>query len=243
MSENFLDHIRAIEDPRVPGMVLYRLDDVLLSVLVGLLCRAEDFDEIEDVCTELLDWLGLFLPFERGIAPAQDPAADLGAARSAAAGASLRRSCPCSRLSVSCGDGQRPRSDRAADRARRRRRLARRAPWRMEGTCKHRLRHGAARDQEDRADLDRDTALPLIAAARSCPPRRRRARSLERREQSPLDTRRGVPRGPVPDPQGLLRPQPRYDPPRGPQPAPAPLKRKGLKAAISPAFRAAILAG
>jgi len=71
MRVNFLDHIGAIEDPRVPGMVLYPLDEVLLTVLVGLLCRAEDFDEIEDVCTELLDWLKLFVPFERGIAPAQ----------------------------------------------------------------------------------------------------------------------------------------------------------------------------
>lgn len=71
MSVNFLDHIRDIEDPRVPGMVLYPLDEVLLSMLVGLLCRAEDFDEIEDICTELLDWLRLFAPFERGIAPAQ----------------------------------------------------------------------------------------------------------------------------------------------------------------------------
>jgi predicted transposase YbfD/YdcC len=71
MRVRFVDHIRDIEDPRVPGMVLYPLDEVLLTVLVGLLCRAEDFDEIEDVCTELLDWLKLFAPFERGIAPAQ----------------------------------------------------------------------------------------------------------------------------------------------------------------------------
>lgn len=71
MRVNFLEHIRDIEDPRVPGMVLYPLDEMLLIVLVGMVCRAEDFDEIEDVCTELLDWLRLFLPFERGIAPAQ----------------------------------------------------------------------------------------------------------------------------------------------------------------------------
>ena len=71
MSASFLDHISNIEDPRIPGMVLYPLDEVLLTVLVGLLCRAEDFDEIEDVCAELLDWLRRFLPFERGIAPAQ----------------------------------------------------------------------------------------------------------------------------------------------------------------------------
>lgn len=71
MSVRFLDHVSDIEDPRVPGMVLYPLDEVLLSVLVGLLCRAEDLDEIEDICTEMLDWLRRFLPFERGIAPAQ----------------------------------------------------------------------------------------------------------------------------------------------------------------------------
>lgn len=71
MSVTFLDHIRDIEDPRAPGMALYPLDEVLLSVFVGLLRRAEDFDEIEDVCTELLDWLGLFPPFEHGVTPAQ----------------------------------------------------------------------------------------------------------------------------------------------------------------------------
>lgn len=71
MSVGFLNHICEIEDPRIPGMVLYPLDEILLTVLVGLLCRAEDFDEIEDVCSELLDWLQRFLPFEHGIAPAQ----------------------------------------------------------------------------------------------------------------------------------------------------------------------------
>lgn len=71
MSVPFLDHIGEIEDPRVPGMVLYPLDEILLSVLVGLLCRGEDFDEIEDICSELLDWLRLFAPFKQGIAPSQ----------------------------------------------------------------------------------------------------------------------------------------------------------------------------
>lgn len=71
MSASFLDHIGDIEDPRVPGMVLYPLQEIVLTVLVGLLCRAEDFDEIEEVCGELRDWLRLFLPFAHGIAPAQ----------------------------------------------------------------------------------------------------------------------------------------------------------------------------
>jgi len=51
---SFLDKIGDIDDPRVPGMVFYPLDEVLLSVLVDLLCRGEDFDEIEDICSELL---------------------------------------------------------------------------------------------------------------------------------------------------------------------------------------------
>ena len=71
MNVSFLDQISDIEDPRVPGMVVYRLDEILLTVLVGLLCRAEDFDEIEDVGAELLDWLRRFMPFAHGIAPAQ----------------------------------------------------------------------------------------------------------------------------------------------------------------------------
>lgn len=71
MSASFLDHISGVDDPRVPGMVAYRLDEILFTVLVGLLCRAEDFDEIEDVGVELLGWLRRILPFAHGIAPAQ----------------------------------------------------------------------------------------------------------------------------------------------------------------------------
>lgn len=68
---SFLEHIEKLDDPRIAGMVHYRLDEILLTVLVGLLCRAEDFDEIEDICATRLDWLWRFLPFDNGIAPAQ----------------------------------------------------------------------------------------------------------------------------------------------------------------------------
>lgn len=71
MSRNFLDYIKVVEDHRVPGMTTYPLDEVLLTVLVGLLCRGEDFDEIEIICEEHLSWLRRFLPFRNGIAPAQ----------------------------------------------------------------------------------------------------------------------------------------------------------------------------
>lgn len=71
MTTSFLDHIKDIEDHRIVGMTTYPLDEVLLTVLVGLLCRVEDFDEIEMLCTDQLDWLRQFLPFQAGIAPAQ----------------------------------------------------------------------------------------------------------------------------------------------------------------------------
>ncbi len=71
MSGSFLDHIKEVEDHRVPGMTTYPLDEVLLTVLVGLLCRMEDFEEIAMFGEEQLEWLRRFLPFGNGIAPAQ----------------------------------------------------------------------------------------------------------------------------------------------------------------------------
>lgn len=71
MSTTFLDHIKAVEDHRVPGMTTYPLDEVLLTILAGLLCWMEDFDEIAMFGEEQLDWLRRFLPFRNGVAPAQ----------------------------------------------------------------------------------------------------------------------------------------------------------------------------
>lgn len=71
MAKTFLDHIGEIEDPRIPGMVHYPLAEILLVILVGFLCRAEDFDEMEYLGTEELDWFRKLLPFAQGVAPAQ----------------------------------------------------------------------------------------------------------------------------------------------------------------------------
>jgi len=71
MIGSFLDHIKSVEDGRIAGMTTYPLDEVLLTVLVGLLCRMEDFDEISIFGEEQFDWLRRFLPFENGVAPAQ----------------------------------------------------------------------------------------------------------------------------------------------------------------------------
>lgn len=71
MTTGVLDHMRIVQDHRVPGMVTYPLDEILLSTLVGVVCGADDWDGIEEVATGALDWLREFLPFEHGIATAQ----------------------------------------------------------------------------------------------------------------------------------------------------------------------------
>ncbi len=71
MGVTFLDHIKTVEDHRIAGMTTYPLDEALLTILVGLLCRMEDFDEIAMFGEEQLSWLRRFLPFRNGVAPAQ----------------------------------------------------------------------------------------------------------------------------------------------------------------------------
>lgn len=70
MSTNFLDHVRHLEDHRIVGMTTYPLDEILLTVLVGLLCGMDDFDEVALFGVENLPWLQRFLPFKNGIASA-----------------------------------------------------------------------------------------------------------------------------------------------------------------------------
>ena len=67
----FLDHMRVVPDHRIPGMVTYPLDEVLLATLVGVVCGADDWDGVEEVATGALDWLRGFLPFKNGIPTAQ----------------------------------------------------------------------------------------------------------------------------------------------------------------------------
>src|SRR5690606_20830404 len=71
MSLSFLKHINDIEDPRIPGMTTYPLNEILLTVFIGMLCKLEDLEEIEDFCAIELAWLRRYLPFANGIAPAQ----------------------------------------------------------------------------------------------------------------------------------------------------------------------------
>ena len=71
MSLGFLDHMRVVPDHRIPGMVIYPLDEVLFATLVGVVCGADDWEGVEEVATGALDWLRGFLPFANGIPTAQ----------------------------------------------------------------------------------------------------------------------------------------------------------------------------
>ncbi len=51
--------------------VYYPLAEILLVILVGFLCRAEGFDEMEYLGTEELTLFRKLLPFAPGVAPAQ----------------------------------------------------------------------------------------------------------------------------------------------------------------------------
>ena len=71
MGLGFLDHMRVVPDHRIPGMVTYPLDEILLATLTGVVCGADDWEGIEEVANGALDWLRGFLPFASGIAMAQ----------------------------------------------------------------------------------------------------------------------------------------------------------------------------
>ena len=67
----FLDHMRRVPDHRIPGMTTYPLDQILLAVLVGVVCGADDWECVEAVAERSLDWLRGFLPFAEGVPTAQ----------------------------------------------------------------------------------------------------------------------------------------------------------------------------
>jgi predicted transposase YbfD/YdcC len=71
MSLSFLEHFGRLSDHRVLGLVTYPLDEILLSTLTGLLCGAEDWEEIVMFAQAQQAWLKGFLPFASGIPSAQ----------------------------------------------------------------------------------------------------------------------------------------------------------------------------
>src|SRR5665213_1402830 len=64
----WLGFFEEIAEPRQKAKVLYPLPELLLCCLVGVLCGAEGWVEVEEYCEAKLAFLRRFLPFEQGIA-------------------------------------------------------------------------------------------------------------------------------------------------------------------------------
>lgn len=70
MAIAFLEHFEKVPDHRVPGLVTYPLNELLLSTLTGLLCGAEDWEDVVTLAQAHTRWLRRYLPFCSGIASA-----------------------------------------------------------------------------------------------------------------------------------------------------------------------------
>lgn len=70
MIASFLEHFSDLEDPRFPGFVTYPLPEILVAALVGVVCGAEDWDEIVPFWEAKMELLRQFLPDKNGGASA-----------------------------------------------------------------------------------------------------------------------------------------------------------------------------
>jgi predicted transposase YbfD/YdcC len=64
----WLEFFDEVPEPRQKAKVLYPLAELLLCALVGVLCGAEGWVEVEEYCEAKLAFLRRFLPFGHGIA-------------------------------------------------------------------------------------------------------------------------------------------------------------------------------
>lgn len=67
---HFLEHFGSIRDHRVPGMVTYPLDELLLCALCAVLSGSDEWEEIAFWGEEHLDFLRRYLPYAHGTASA-----------------------------------------------------------------------------------------------------------------------------------------------------------------------------
>ena len=65
---DWLDFFEELPEPRQKAKVLYPLPELLLCCLVGVLCGAEGWVEVEEYCEAKLGFVRRFLPFVHGIA-------------------------------------------------------------------------------------------------------------------------------------------------------------------------------
>ena len=66
-----LNYFNSIPDPRVSGMIMYPLEEILLVLLCGTLCGMPDIDDIEFWANENLEFFQRYMSYKNRIAPAQ----------------------------------------------------------------------------------------------------------------------------------------------------------------------------
>ena len=67
-AKSLLERLADVDDPRIEGLVTYPLVEILFAVLMGVVCRMEEWDEIVYFAEENIAWLRQFLPDTNGIA-------------------------------------------------------------------------------------------------------------------------------------------------------------------------------
>lgn len=68
MIEQFLEASSGLRDGRFVPFVQHPLNELVLGALVGVLCGAEDWDEVELLCEAKIELLRHYLPYKGGIA-------------------------------------------------------------------------------------------------------------------------------------------------------------------------------
>ena len=64
-AKSLIERLADVDDPRIEGIersVTYPLVEILFAVLMGVLCRMEEWDEIVYFAEENIAWLRQFLP-------------------------------------------------------------------------------------------------------------------------------------------------------------------------------------
>ncbi len=67
MTDSFIQHFQAIEDPRIDRCKRHELLDIILLAVSAVLSGAEGWEQIEHFGIHRLDWLRRYRPFEYGI--------------------------------------------------------------------------------------------------------------------------------------------------------------------------------
>ena len=71
LETNFLDRFSEIEDPRLQRNQLYTVAEILLVTLLGVICGAEGWQDVENYGKSKIKYLRCYLPYEYGI-PSDD---------------------------------------------------------------------------------------------------------------------------------------------------------------------------